>query len=65
MVLSRYDGAGCRPGRLWRGVVPHSRTNESLFVRNALPAIRVPQEEVKRALLPYADHDGDFDADAP
>jgi hypothetical protein len=22
MVLSRYDGAGCRPGRLWRGVVP-------------------------------------------
>ena len=23
MVLSQYDGAGCRPGRLWRGVLPY------------------------------------------
>jgi hypothetical protein len=31
MVLSRYDDAGCRPGRHWRGVLPYGRSNGRLF----------------------------------
>jgi hypothetical protein len=31
MVLSKYDGAGSRPGRLWRGVMPYGRRSGQLL----------------------------------
>jgi hypothetical protein len=35
MVLSRYDDAGCRPGRLWHGVCSMVEHMDGYPLRNA------------------------------